>query len=174
MGDLFDHPELVIVAGIHDLLSLPLKLRPGVDNAAVDQVVYRAPRTLAMLTSAVRLILVVPVSMLLMWEGDISNTVESRSCVMSALIRAILIRFPRALSSSSKVYPPFAKFSFSHDKFWIIKKIIGRSRRLRQQKMARKISRKFSVRISETQRLSDGEETSTIQRQINMVFWGCI
>ena len=46
MGDLFDHPELVIVAGIHDLLYLPLKLRPGVDNAVVDQVVYRDPQNI--------------------------------------------------------------------------------------------------------------------------------
>ena len=97
MGDLFDHPELVIVAGIHDLLYLTLRLRPGVDNAVIDQVVYRDPQSIGDVTSAVRLILVVPVSMLLIWEGDSSRMVESLSCVMSALMRAILSRFPRAL-----------------------------------------------------------------------------
>ena len=46
MGDLFDHPKLIIVAGIHDLLYLPLKLRPGVDDTVVDQVVYRDPQNI--------------------------------------------------------------------------------------------------------------------------------
>jgi hypothetical protein len=39
MGDLFDHPKLVIVTGIHNLLYFSLKPRPGVDDTVVDQVV---------------------------------------------------------------------------------------------------------------------------------------
>lgn len=46
MGDLLDHPELIIVSGIHDLLYLPLKLRPGMDNTVIDQVVYRDPQSI--------------------------------------------------------------------------------------------------------------------------------
>lgn len=41
LGDFLDHTQFIVVAGIHDLLNIPFKLRPGVNNAVIEQIVYR-------------------------------------------------------------------------------------------------------------------------------------
>ena len=41
LGDFLDHAQFIVIAGIHDLLNIPFKLRPGINNAVLEQIVHR-------------------------------------------------------------------------------------------------------------------------------------